>query len=539
MSRTGAAQTVGQVPAHAALVARNLGVRFDQNWALEGLDLSIHSGKIHGLVGHNGSGKSTFIKVLAGYYQPTRGTVSLGDHTISQGSPAQSQELGLRFVHQDLGLVDEFSALENFGVGGMYTRGRLGTIDWHEQRNRLNKVLEMFSISLPVDSPVGGLTAVERSLVAIARAVGGGSETSATRFLVLDEPTTALEGPEAARLFRVIRELARAGVGVLFVSHQLKDVLELCDVVSVLRNGQLAGTFESRATTHAELVRSMLGEEAPAEQIRDDRDEAIPQGAGAPALEVSNLRSKLLRGVDLSLWPGECVCVLGLAGSGREEFVYALAGAIDSHVDRLHIDGRPVGQLRPRDCADNGIALVPGNRMPGSLISQFTVRENLTLISLPRHKRRTGYIDQSTERRAAQRWIDRFDIRPKDAENTTAHLSGGNKQKVVLAKWLAIEPSVMLIDEPTAGVDIGVSRSMIAELRRLVAEGISLLVTTSEIDDAIALADRVVILSEGRISTELARESGMIVESVLLSGVTAGLAAIKRRHTSDDPTVGS
>lgn len=510
----------------ADLQARGLSVRFDRNWALQGVDLALEPGQVHGLVGHNGSGKSTFIKVLAGYHQPTEGTVTLGDELLAPGTAARSFELGLRFVHQDLGLVDQFSALENFGIGGRYSLRTLRTIDWRSQRTRLTDVLQTFKVTIDIDVPVGELAAVERSLIAIARAVGGGSDTAGTKFLILDEPTTALESTEIAQLFRVVRELSNRGVGVLFVSHQLKDVLDLCDVISVLRNGRLAETTPSSTATHQSLVEALISGEPPAEKLGSEEPTEAIYGAedevGPSALAVTGLRSTLLRGVDVDLRAGECVCVLGLSGSGREELVYAIAGSVPATSELMSRSGRRIRHLTPRSCITEGVALVPGNRMPGSLVADFTMRENLTLTSLRNHTRRIARIDRSRERQAAQECVDRFAIRPADVEYLTTHLSGGNKQKVVLAKWLAIRPKVMLIDEPTAGVDIGVARSIASELRRLVAAGMSILVTTSEIDDALALADRVIVVSHGRVAREIARSRGELTESHLLSAMTAG-----------------
>jgi ribose transport system ATP-binding protein len=515
------------------LSAVGLGMRFDEKWVLRGVDMTIAPGEIHGLVGHNGSGKSTLIKILAGYHQPAEGRVLLDDDVVSQGSPLHSYELGLRFVHQDLGLIGEFSALENFGIGGRYSTGKWGSIDWRRQRDRLGRVLKTLGSSLPVDVAVSKLPAVERTLVAIARAVGGGPENSArTRFLVLDEPTGALEGPEVAQLFEVVRSLAGSGMGVVFVSHQLKEVLDLCGPVTVLRDGRLVETLSAKTISHGELVQAMLGAALPhladrpasAASARGPgrRRGAEPADplAGRAVVRVTGLTSRLLRGVDLDLAPHECVCVLGLSGSGREELVYAIAGAVSSKVARMEVDGRVIPQLRTVDCRKNRIALVPGNRMPGSLVAEFSVRENLTFASLRAYRKRWGSVDRKAERVDTHSWLGRFDIRPPEPEYVTRNLSGGNKQKVILAKWLAIDPLAMFIDEPTVGVDVGVARRIMEELRALVNRGMSLLITTSEVDDAVAVADRVIVLSEGRVIRELRRGNGGITEASILSAMS-------------------
>jgi ribose transport system ATP-binding protein len=505
-----------------ALRAVGVGMRFDSRWVLRDVDLTVQPGRIYGLVGHNGSGKSTLIKIIAGYHAPTEGEVTIGNELVSQGVPARSYAAGLRFVHQDLGLIAEFSALENFGIGGSYPRTRLGAINWRRQRQRLTRVLETFETTFPVDVPVGRLSAVERSLVAIARATSGGQD--AARYLVLDEPTTALEQTDVSRLFGVVRRLAADGIGVIFVSHQLKDILGLCETIAVLRDGRLVDTLDAAATSHGRLVESMLGDESG---MRAAPPNAKPPPTQArPVLAVSGLRSRLLRGVDLHLQAHECVCVLGLAGSGREELTYALAGAVESTAERVEIEGRAVAPLRPRDCRRHRIALVPGNRMPGSLVADFRVRENVTLASLPGYRRWAAYIDNGAERRDTRSWIERLSVQPDDAEYATRHLSGGNKQKLILAKWLAINPVAMLIDEPTAGVDVGAAAQILAQLRALVDKGMAVLITTSEIDDAMALADRVLIVTDGQISAELRRSAGEITEAAIV-------LALSRAH--DEP----
>ncbi|MHB1468070.1 MAG: sugar ABC transporter ATP-binding protein [Solirubrobacteraceae bacterium] len=509
------------------LVVEGISMSFDGKYALRDVDLTIHGGQIHGLIGHNGSGKSTLVRILAGYHHQTSGTVRLGSEVLPAGAPAGRHARGLRFVHQELGLVDQFSGLENFGLGGGYDRTPWRTIDWRAQERRLREVMEMLKCELPVHEPVSNMTAVQRALLAIARAIAAGSASEGARLLVLDEPTTTLEGPETEQLFRVVRTLAATGIGVLYISHHLSDVIDLCSEVTVLRDGRVVEALSTQGATRARLVSALVGttaetvpEEGVAEAIAAtaiDGDGAVAPKGGI-AYAVRGLRSELLDGIDLEIRRGECVCVVGLTGSGREQLAYAAAGVVTSEADSIEFQGRQVEALDPKRCRELGIALVPGNRLPGSMVREFNMRENLTFASLKESVKAAGSVDRKRETVAARRWIERFDIKPDDPEFSSRHMSGGNKQKVILAKWLSIEPSFMIIDEPTAGVDVGAAKALLATLRAIADGGGALLVSTSEIDDALAIADRIVVLYEGQVSGELKKtEDELSEESVMLA----------------------
>ncbi|HEY4917925.1 MAG TPA: ATP-binding cassette domain-containing protein, partial [Solirubrobacteraceae bacterium] len=248
----------------------------------------------------------------------------------------------------------------------------------------------------------------------------------------------------------------------------------------------------------------------------DDLLERPVHDRDVPAFAVTGLRSELLSGVDLEVFHGECVCVLGLTGSGREELAYAAAGAVASEADTIEVEGKEVARLDPSDCRELGIALVPGNRLPGSMVLDFSLRENLSFASLKENTKRLGLVDRKRETAITREWIERFDIKPDDPEFSSRHMSGGNKQKMILAKWLNIEPSVMIIDEPTAGVDVGAAKALLGTLRVIADGGAALLVSTSEIDDALAIADRIVILHEGRIRAELRRGVDELTEETVM-----------------------
>lgn len=509
-----------------SLVVDGVTMEFDGKPVLREVNMAFDPGGIHALIGHNGSGKSTLVKILAGYYRPVAGRCWLAGEELPAGSPAAARALGLRFVHQDLGLVSQFTPQENFGIGGEFPRTRRGTIDWKEQARRLRDVFELLESPVPSDRPVSELTAVERALISIARAIGARPEESGTKFVILDEPTATLEAEDAGRLFAVMRRLEKAGIGAIFISHLLNDVLERCVDATVLRDGEVVGTFSTADATRSMLVEAMLGEDtAQAEGHLEARRATAARTVRSdlpPALAVRGLRSASLRGVDITLGRGECVCLVGLAGSGREDVVYNLCGTSPAERDGLEINGQPVTDISPAVARELGVALVPGNRLPGSMVNDFTMRENLSFASLGSVAGRGGRIDRRRERAAATKWVERFDIRPRDIEYRSRYLSGGNKQKMIMAKWLSIRPTTMLIDEPTAGVDVGAVMTLLETLRGFVDNGGALLVSTSELEDALALADRVVVFYEGHITSELVRGRDELSEQSLLLAMVEG-----------------
>lgn len=502
-------------------------MRFGVQHVLQDVTLGFDPATVHGLVGHNGSGKSTLIKVLAGYHRPTTGSVRIGSTEVPPGSTPAAYHQGLRFVHQDLGLIPEFDALENFGLGAGYNRTRRGTVDWAHQRRRLAVAQLMLQTSFAPDRPVREFRPVERTFLAIARAIAPGVDGTPARFVMLDEPTTALERPEAEQLFALVRRLADQQVGVLYVSHQLDDVLQLCDSVSILRDGRLVETMRSTEADRPRLVAAMLYEETAARTEPEPRRQhaagraTVGQDQPAPpALAVEGLRSARLRGISFQVGPGECVCVVGLSGSGREELVYAVAGAIDAGVDRVALAGQPVDRLSPIECRRRGIALIPGNRLPGSIVGNFTVQENISFAALPNLTGTAGVVSRARERALAEQWIARLDIRPPEPSYPCRHLSGGNKQKVILARWLAVDPTLLLIDEPTAGVDVGAATNLLQVLRSLADEGRALLISTSEVSDVLEIADRVLVLNQGNLVSTLTREEGEWTESALVGAMS-------------------
>lgn len=489
--------------------------------ALVDVDLAIERREIHALLGQNGSGKSTLIKVLAGVYHPDPGGRVLVDgHPLPPGSPRDSHRMGLRFVHQALGIIEELTAVENVALGFGYRRRAGRLIDWRSQRRKTRALLGRLDVEIDIDCPVSELRPVDRSAVAIARALD--ADEGNPRLLVLDEPTAALPPSEVEHLFALVRQARDAGTSIVYVSHRLDEVLALTDRASVLRDGVLEGTGTVAELGRAGLVAMILGTGSrgtgePEGGAADGGPAPPPAGpgrspgsapghapaaAGTPVLTVRGLTGVRLDGVDLDVAAGEVVGVAGLTGSGREELATAVVGASPS-TGRVSMGRRgAMARPTPRRARELGVVLVLPNRAAGAATRELTVRENLVLPAQARYSRR-GFVRRRRELADTDRWMEVLDVRPRDPERAYALLSGGNQQKVVFGKWLNLDPDVLVLDDPTSGVDIGARQVIYDLVRRGAAEGKCFVVCSSDTEDLVAVCDRVLVLRGGRWATEL------------------------------------
>jgi ribose transport system ATP-binding protein len=498
---------IGAVDAAPVLEVRGLAKSFHDQLVLDDVDLDVVQGEIHALLGANGSGKSTLIKVVAGFHAADRGTVGVDGRLLGSRSPADMARHGVRFVHQDGGLIAALSVAENILLTDGCPRTRWRTVDRRRQAATVSRLLARWHVHLDPDRPVGTLRAVERSAVSIAKAIAGAGDL---RLLVLDEPTAALSATEVEALFALVDEVVRSGASVLYVTHRLDEVLRYADRATVLRDGRLVETRAVAELDESALAGLIVGVEQPvaaqgrAIAVTDAPTPAVGTAGSAPAvaLRAVALRSPLLRGVDVTLQRGEVLGIAGLNGSGREDVPAVLVGLL-GQFDSLQLpDGRVTRSIAPADAVRHGLVLVPGNRQPGSAVFEFDLQENLGMTSLAAH-RRLGLLDVRAERRLVEDWIDRLDIRPPDPRKPFNQLSGGNQQKVILAKWLAVEPAVVVLDEPTAGVDVGARRAIYEIVRRGAAAGISFIVCSSDNQDHAGMTDRTVLLADGAVVGEL------------------------------------
>lgn len=503
------------------LTVENLTVEFSGRAAIKDISLTFEPGKIYGLVGHNGSGKSTLIKTIAGFNRGNSGSVLVDDVSLLHGHPHLAYEQGIRFVHQELGLISQFTSVENFGLGAGFSRHQKISIDWNEQRERLISAMSTMTsnIEFDLDRPVEYLSAVDRTMLSIAMAVAASVEGWPVKYLLLDEPTTALESEETEQLFKLLTALRETRIGIVFVSHHIDEILKICSNVIVLRNGQVVTTFDHRTQLAKEdIIAAMLGADynevflkrtpitsSVNNTIRSVGENLERQEANISKqqalLSISGLRSNRIHGINVEIKEGECVAVVGLSGSGREELVYAISGAIANvEIENIIFEGNKIKSLNPQKCLELKIGLVPGNRLPGSIVLDFSIEENITFTSMQNIvNKRTMLLSKQRSKCVAQKWIDRFNIEPNNPRFVSRYMSGGNKQKAILAKWLNNDPKLLLVDEPVAGVDVGAIASIVDTLNSVKAQGIGLLITTAEISEIIEVADRVIVLYRGNI----------------------------------------
>ena len=495
-SATDSATEHGDDGAAAALRIEHLSKTFPGTRALSDVSVDAYRGEVLALLGHNGSGKSTLIKVLAGFHQPDPGAYAWVDtEPLELGDPDDAKRHGLRFVHQDLGLIRELNAVDNMALTIGYVRTRLGRVDQSKQKEQTIALLRQFGVELDVLRPLADASPVERTSVAIARAMWDADQ--GPRVLVLDEPTAALPSREVSRLFEVIGQVRTAGHAVVYVSHRMDEIFQIADRVVVLRNGDVVGRGTIQEQSPDRLAVLIAGHEVMGGEV----DTAASAHAGEVALRVRRLRGRYLRGVDLELRKGEITGIAGLLGSGREELPYAVAGASRSASDGpWWLSGREIEPPTAAIAPSLGIAFVPAERDREGLIPEFTVTENLTLGALPELREPSRLLGRRRERRQAREWLREIGVGEDRADQPITSLSGGNKQRILLARCLYTNPSVLVMAEPTAGVDIGARQSLYELLRRRAADGLSILLASSDTQDLLEVCDRVLVFRHGRIA---------------------------------------
>jgi ribose transport system ATP-binding protein len=481
-----------------ALAIRDLSKSFPGTLALDRVSLDIGPREILGLVGQNGSGKSTLIKILAGFHAPDPGsTVEIDGSPIAFGDPAAARSAGLRFVHQDLALVLDLSVTENLALGRGYTTGRGGRIRWGREHREATSRLEELGYDIDVRLPVGSLASAERSGVAIARALEHWEDA---RVLVVDEPTASLPAAEVHILLEAIERVRRGGLSVIYVSHRLDEVLGISDRLVVLRDGRLVSTVDSKGATEAEVIAAMVGDEVMTAPVADRRT-----APGDLLLTVKDVTGVTVLEATFEVRAGEVLGIAGLRGSGREELLSLIFGAAP-RLGEVRIDGEIVAGGDPAIAIAAGMALVPGDRRGQGSVEGLTLRENCTLTDLRRHSNRMGAIQRRQEREEVRRWIADLAIRPQRTEANFATLSGGNQQKVVFAKWLRRAPRVLLLDEPSQGVDVQAKATIHRLTTDAARNGSAVLVASSDDSELCDICDRILILRDGTVAAELAGE---------------------------------
>lgn len=480
-----------------ALALSGVSKRFNGSYVLRDVELQVAQGEIHGLLGANGSGKSTLIKILSGYFQPEGGAVaSLDGNPLNLGSGGDAHELGLRVIHQDLGLVDDLSIVDNLALGEAYERDYW--VSDRRERRAAKELLQRYRVTLDPGRSVGSLSAAEKTMVAIVRALRDLPEHSGV--LILDEPTATLPEREAGRVFDIVQAVAARGGAVIYVTHRLDEVLRLAHRITVLRDGQVAATRTADGLEHDELVELIVGRAI--DSIFPDVD--APKSNDV-VLSVSGLATKRLLPSSLEVHRGEIVGVAGVGGSGVDELLPAIFGAQRRTSGVVEVRGTPIGASSPSASLGAGLAFAPADRARLSTIPSWTLAENLSISRLDEFTRRL-WLSLRREQRLAVGWLRQLDVRPCDPAATLATLSGGNQQKAVLAKWLRCTPSVLMLQEPTAGVDVGARRGIYTAMTQAAADGAGLLISSTDVEEICGLCDRVLVMARGRIVAELSGE---------------------------------
>jgi simple sugar transport system ATP-binding protein len=501
---------------------RGISIEFPGVKALDGVDFRMFPGEVHSLMGENGAGKSTLIKALTGVYAVGGGTITLAGREVSFANPAQAREAGISTVYQEVNLLPNLTVAENIMLGR--EPRRLGSIDWRATKRRAAELLHGLNLDLDPGSLLGDHSLAVQQLVAIARAMD-----VQARVLILDEPTSSLDADEVAELFRVIRSLKADGVAILFVSHFLDQVYEIADRLTVLRNGKLVGEYLTEEILRIDLVQKMIGKElASLEDLERRAHELTSVAADGQDLflHAEGLgRKGVLQPVDLPIAAGEVVGLAGLLGSGRTELARLLGGIDHADSGRITLRGREVRLRTPRQAIKRRVAYSSENRRDEGVVGDLTVRDNIVL-ALQADRGWFRPIPRKRQDELAQSYIQALNIRPADPDALIRNLSGGNQQKVLLARWLAVAPRLLILDEPTRGIDVGAKAEIQKLVFNLAENGMSVLFISAELEEVLRLSHRIAVMRDRRMVADIEND-GLTVDTLM--------ALIAEGASDDDP----
>ncbi len=475
------------------IAARGISKSFAGIEVLRDVDLDLYPGEIHALLGENGAGKSTFAKILAGVHRPTRGTLAMNGQPVDVANPVAAQKLGITLIHQEPISFPDLSVAENL-VLGRSEDGWFSRVPWGEMTRDARKYMDLLGVPMDVTRPMRGLSIADQQMVEIARALASDS-----RLIIMDEPTAPLTPKEVEVLFGIARRLRDEGRTIIFISHRLEEVRALCDRVTVFRDGNKVGTDTIANLSDADIIRLMIGR--PLKEYMHKQGTTI----GEIALEVSGLTLPgVFTDISFTVRKGEIVGLGGLVGAGRTDVARAIFGVEPAASGSIRIDGKPVNIRNPDDAIALGLAFVPEDRALAGIFRTLPVEQNISA-AIPRRIAPGGIIRRSIEKALARDSVKRLRIRLASLRQPIGELSGGNQQKAILARWLLTDPQILILDEPTRGIDIGVKAEFYDMIGELAAQGRAILLISSELPELLALCDRILVMSEGRLTADISR----------------------------------
>lgn len=474
--------------------------------ALDGVSFSVQPGEVHALMGENGAGKSTLMKVIGGIYQPDEGRIFVGDRPAVMRSPQEAKAKGIVFIHQELSLAEELSVAENIYLGEL-PRRRFGLVDWHRLHARTDAILKRLKVGFDARTRVGDLSIANQQMVEIARAL-----TVDAKAVIFDEPTASLTDAEKVVLFDVIADLKAQGVGIIYISHRMEEIFRITDRISVLRDGSYRGTVETAATDADAITQMMIGRSLDLSRNASHHD------LGDVALEVRGLScGKLFRDISFAVRRGEVLGFYGLVGAGRTEIAETLFGLRTPSAGTILLDGQDIRLNSPADAIAKGISLVPEDRKGQGLVLGMNCRDNMTLPQVDDLKA-GPFVSEGAEVAIFDQYRDRLDIRTPGWKQLAGNLSGGNQQKIVIGKWLSMNPRVLIVDEPTRGIDVGSKAEIHNLIRALAAQGYAVIVISSEMPEVLHVSDRIVAMYSGRIMRTFTSEE--VTEDNLIQAIS-------------------
>ena len=486
-------EMLSEPPLHNStlLSMHNISKAFAGIPALSAASLSVQAGEVHALIGQNGAGKSTMIKILTGYVSRDAGDISFDGAAFEARSPQDAQAKGISTIYQEINLVPFRSVTENICLGR--EKRRFGLLNWQAMHEEARSLMARFNVNIDVRKPLHRFNTATQQMVAIARAIG-----FKAKLVIMDEPTSSLDEREVKVLFDVIRQLKGEGISVIFVSHKLDELYAVCDRVTIMRDGRTVKTAELKSISKIELVASMLGRDVAQVANSATAFGKRKSKIGATVLEATNLSAgHMVQDVSFSVKAGEIVGFAGLLGAGRTETARLVFGADEKRGGTMRLDGHPLSPREPIDAIARGIGFSSEDRKLEGIIPEMSVAENLTLALMPKLTK-AGIVDEEKQRAVVEKYLQRFSVKCSSPDQRIRELSGGNQQKVLLARWLAMNPKLVILDEPTRGIDVGAKAEIQALIKELAEQGLGVLMISSELEEVIEGSDRVFVLREGR-----------------------------------------